>query len=311
MKTIKIASRGSKLALVQSNYIKNLLENICPEIEISIIEITTKGDTDKSDLLYKTNSIGFFTSEIENALLQNNADLAVHSLKDLPTTITDGLKIAAIPKRERVEDALVTSTDAKSLSELPKGATVGTSSLRRIAQVMHTRKDLKCVPLRGNVETRVRKANEKQVDAIIIACAGLNRIGLADEISAVLNPQDFLPAPAQGALAVQIRESDSELAMLVEKLDHKNSRITAETERYILATMHGGCSIPLGVYTNIEAGNITVQAIIADIEGTHYIKRSQTASIEQAKQCAESIAKQLLDSGGSNILEKIRNQRES
>ena len=311
MNAIKIASRGSKLALVQSNYIKNLLENLCPGIEISIVEITTKGDTDKSDFLYKTGSMGFFTSEVENALLENKADLAVHSLKDLPTAITPGLTIAAIPKREFAADALVTSTNAKSLADLGKGATVGTSSLRRIAQARHIRRDLNCVPLRGNVETRVRKVEEKQVDAAIIACAGLNRLGLAEKISAALDPQDFLPAPAQGALAVQTRDNDAELKELVSKLDDENSRITAETERHILAAMHGGCSIPLGVYSTIEGRNITIQAVIADIEGKYYLKRSQTINVEQAKQCAESIAQQLLESGGSDILEKIRKQREN
>jgi len=311
MNAIKIASRGSKLALVQSNYIKNLLENLCPGIEISIVEITTKGDTDKSDFLYKTGSMGFFTSEVENALLENKADLAVHSLKDLPTAITPGLTIAAIPKREFAADALITSTGAKSLADLGKGAAVGTSSLRRIAQVKHMRRDLNCVPLRGNVETRVRKVEEKQVDAAIIACAGLNRLGLTEKISDVLDPQDFLPAPAQGALAVQIRDNEAKLKEIVGKLDDKNSRITAETERHILAAMHGGCSIPLGAYSTIEGQNITIQAVIADVEGRHYLKRTKTVNIEQARDCATSIAKQLLESGGKEILENIRKQRES
>jgi len=247
MKPIRIASRGGKLALVQSNYIRSRLEELSGEVDVSIVKISTRGDRDKSDFLNKPDSIGYFTSEVENALLDGRADVAVHSLKDLPTTYTDGLTVAAIPARETVADALITRRRrAASLADLPAGATVGTSSLRRIAQVRLLRDDLKCVPLRGNVETRLAKVARGEVDAAIVACAGLHRLGLADKISAILPPEEFLPPPAQGALAVQIRADDTELAELVAKLDDRDARITAETERRILASMHGGCSIPLG-----------------------------------------------------------------
>jgi len=256
MRPLKIASRASKLALVQSNHIRNLLKNLSDGIEISIVKVSTKGDRDKSDFLYKSDSMGFFTSEVENAVLDGRADIAVHSLKDLPTAGTKGLVVAAVPKRESVADALIANrgfrglhglnTNKKSVKSvqsvvaaLPAGAIVGTSSLRRIAQLRRLRDDLKCVPLRGNVETRVSKVASGKIDAAIIACAGLNRLGLADKISAILSPQEFLPAPAQGALAVQIRTADGELAELVSQLDDKHSRITVETERTILTSMHG------------------------------------------------------------------------
>ena len=309
MRPLKIASRASKLALVQSNYICNLLKNLSSNIEISIVEISTKGDRDKSDFLYKTDSMGFFTSEVENALLDGRADLAVHSLKDLPTACTEGLVIAAIPKRESVADALIASSQASSVAALPAGATVGTSSLRRIAQLRRLRDDIKCVPLRGNVETRISKVASGQVDAAVIACAGLNRLGLEDKISAILPPQEFLPAPAQGALAVQIRTDDNELAELVSKLDDKNSRVTVEAERAILSSMHGGCSIPLGVYSRISGDNMIIDAVISDVEGDKYIKRSKTANINKAKSCAEELAQELLNAGGREILEQIRNSR--
>ncbi|MDT8302193.1 MAG: hydroxymethylbilane synthase [Sedimentisphaerales bacterium] len=309
MRPLKIASRASKLALVQSNYICNLLKNLSCNIDISIVEISTKGDRDKSDFLYKTDSMGFFTSEVENALLDGRADLAVHSLKDLPTACTEGLVVAAIPKRESVADALIASSQASSIAALPAGATVGTSSLRRISQLRRLRDDIKCVPLRGNVETRVSKVATGKVDAAVIACAGLNRLGLADKISAILPPQEFLPAPAQGALAVQIRTDDNELVELVSKLNHKNSRIAVEAERAILSSMHGGCSIPLGVYSQISGDNIIIYAVISDVEGDKYIKRSKTANINEAKSCAEELAQELLNAGGREILDQIRNSR--
>lgn len=306
MKQIRIASRGSKLALVQSNYIRSRLEEIAGDVEISIVRISTKGDREKSDFLNKPNSIGYFTSEVENALLDGRADVAVHSLKDLPTAYTKGLTVAAIPTRECVADALVASLDAASLADLPAGTTIGTSSLRRIAQVRLLRGDLNCVPLRGNVETRLAKVARGEVDAAIVASAGLYRLGLAERISAVLPPEEFLPAPAQGALAVQIRADDADLAELVAKLDDRDARITAETERHILASMHGGCSIPLGVYSRIDGDNIIIDALISDVEGVKYVKRSATAPIDHARRCAERLAEDLLAAGGQEILNQIR-----
>jgi len=310
MNPIRIATRTSKLALIQSDYARKLLQKLDPDVDISILEITTKGDRDKSDFLYKSGSVGFFTTEVENALLDNRADLAVHSLKDLPTAATPGLTVAAIPKRESVADALVTSADTTSIEDLPKGATIGTSSLRRIAQLKNIRDDLNCFPLRGNVETRINKVTKGQIDAAILACAGLNRLGAADKIAAILDPDKFIPAPAQGALAFQVRKDDTELLELVEKLDDKNSRITAEAERHILATMQGGCSIPLGVYAHIEDDNITINAMISDIDGKNLIKRSSSGPVTQSIQVAENLAEKLFEADAGKILEKIKKSRQ-
>ena len=274
MKQIRIASRASKLALIQTDIVRKLLESLSPGIQCSIVRITTKGDLNKSDFLYQAESKGFFTSEVENALLDGRADLAVHSLKDLPTAPREGLMVAAIPKRESPADALIARDKVTSIEDLPPGSTVGTSSLRRIAQLKLLRDDLNCVPLRGNVETRIRKVRESQVDAIIVACAGLNRLGLTDTISAVLPPKEFIPAPAQGALAAQIRTDDTELIELLTQIDDKNSRIAVETERLVLEILHGGCSIPLGVFSEIHGDTITTNAILCDLDGNKYIKRS-------------------------------------
>ncbi|MHC4265010.1 MAG: hydroxymethylbilane synthase [Planctomycetota bacterium] len=306
MRPIKIASRASKLALAQAGIVKNSLENQLSGIEISIVKITTRGDRDRSDFLYKSESIGFFTSEVENAVLNGKADLAVHSLKDLPTASNPKLVIAAIPKRESIADALIASGQVTSIADLPTGSTIGTSSLRRIATLRHLRKDLDTVPLRGNVETRVSKVADGTIDAIIIACAGLNRLGLADKISAVLSPEEFLTAPGQGALAIQVRTEDNELIELVSKLDDKLTRIATQAERHILEAMHGGCSIPLGVYSHISGDSITIDAMISDIEAKKYIRFSQAGNIDQAKTCADKLAQKLLDAGGKQILLQIR-----
>ncbi len=306
MKRIRIASRASKLALRQTDLVRKLLESLSGQIQCSVIRMTTKGDRDTSDFLYQAESQGLFTSEVENALLDGRADLAVHSLKDLPTLPREGLVIAAIPERESPADALVARKKVTSIENLPSGITVGTSSLRRTAQLKLLRADIKCVPLRGNVETRLRKVKEGQVDAIVIACAGLNRLGLADTISAVLPPKEFIPAPAQGALAVQVRADDTELTELVKQIDDRNSRIAVESERRVLETVHGGCSIPLGVYSQIHGQTITTDAILCDLDGKNYVKHSVTSPIDQAQSSSVKLAQQLLADGGEQILLKIR-----
>ena len=309
MRPIRLATRGSKLALTQTGHVKAMVEQVCPGIEITIVEVSTLGDRDNTDFLYKAGSTGYFTTEVESALLNNQADFAVHSLKDLPTAITPGLQITAIPVRQDPADALLTKGGATSVEELPQGAKVGTSSVRRIAQLLNARSDLNCQPLRGNIDTRVRKLAEGEYDAIILAAAGLNRAGMADKISGILPIDKFIPAPAQGALAVQTRSDDDELIEVIAKLDDANSRLTAETERSILAAMHGGCSIPLGVHCSIDNDDMTINAVIADITGKTVIRKSVTAPIAQAEGAADEITKQLIESGGRQILDEFNAQR--
>jgi hydroxymethylbilane synthase len=304
---VRIATRGSKLALAQADIVRRSLERASGSLEFSIVKISTKGDRDKSDFLYKSESVGFFTSEVENAILSGRADVAVHSLKDLPTAGSQELLIAAVMKREEAADALVASGRAASIEELPVGAVIGTSSLRRIAQLKHLRTDLQCVPLRGNVETRVRKALSGEVDAAIVACAGLNRLGLSDRISAVLDPEKFLTAPGQGALAVQIRADDAELCRLVCDLDDEPTRIATEAERSVLAAMRGGCSIPLGVYARITDERVVMDAMIADVGGKNLIRRCSSSALDDGHRCAVKLAEELLEAGGREILERIRN----
>ena len=309
MKEIKIATRASKLALAQANQTMRSLLLLEPNCRVSLVEISTKGDRDKSDFLYKVGSMGFFTSEVEQALLDGRADVAVHSLKDLPTTITKGLTISAIPQREQVSDVIVASKDIASIQDLPKGVTVGTSSLRRITQLKLIRPDLDCQPLRGNVETRIRKVQEGQVDAIVIAQAGLNRLNLSDNISLILPPEEFIPAPGQGALAIQTREDNTELCRLVSRLEDPSTRISVQTERRILAGLHGGCSIPLGVFSLIEKGTIHISAILCNFAATKHIRKTVSCSIDMALETADTITQQILAEGGKEILEEIRDEK--
>lgn len=307
MRRIRIASRSSRLALTQTHYIRDALLAISPDLDISVVEISTHGDRDRSDFLYKSQVQGLFTSEVENALLDGRADIAVHSLKDLPTAGSPELTVGAIPPRQAVSDALVTIQPVTGLNDLAQGAKVGTSSLRRIAQLKHARPDLDCVPLRGNVETRVSKVQSGDIDVAVMACAGLNRLGMEDRIAAVLAPAQFLPAPAQGALAVQMRSADTELAPLIAQLNDTEAQATANAERMVLAAMHGGCSIPLGVHARIQDASLTIEAMISDVEGKTYIRRSRTSHVDQAQTCATELAQEMLEAGGREILDQIRN----
>ncbi len=310
MKPIRIASRPSKLALAQTHITRDALLALDPEADISVVPISTTGDKNTSDFLYQSQTQGLFTSEVESALLDGRADMAVHSLKDLPTQGPDKLIVAAMPKRESPSDVLITTQKTTGLQDLPAGATVGTSSLRRIAQIKHARPDLNCVPLRGNVESRLAKVANGDVDAAVMAHAGLNRLGLSAHIAAILPSPAFLPAPGQGALAIQARKDLPELVALIARLDDPNTRLCVETERLILAAMHGGCSIPLGVYASVEADQITIQAMIGDPQGQTHIQRAQTVSVPDAFKCAEAMALDLLDAGGRDILEAIRAEKE-
>jgi len=306
---IRIATRASQLALAQANQVKHRLSLIAPDRPVLIVEISTKGDRDTSDFLYQSNSVGFFTSEVERALLSGQADVAVHSLKDLPTAITKGLVISAIPQREQVNDVVVAEAPIASLHDLATHAVVGTSSVRRITQLKLIRPDLECRPLRGNIETRLRKVQEGQVDAIVIAQAGLNRLGLSDRIALALPPEEFIPAPGQGALAIQTRQDDVELCQLVAQLDDPDARLTAQIERQILAGLHGGCSIPLGVFSRLDGRTLSIFAVLCNLAATKQIRKSVSCPAANAIEASEQMTRQILDEGGRAILEEIGREK--
>jgi len=312
MKSLTVATRSGALAIAQTEHVIAALKKLHPGLKVEIREITTTGDKDRRTALWTLKETGFFTSQVEDALIAHEADFAVHSFKDLPTAQREGLIIAAVFDRNFVEDCLVTKQPVdvdtvRAVREppLPAGAKVGTSSLRRAAQLKHLRPDLKTKPIRGNVQTRLRKLDAGQFDAILLARAGLERLGLADKISFIFDPAVFIPAPAQGALGIQTRADDNEANEIIAAIDDKNARITTAAERKILTTMQCGCHAPVGAYAEIRASDINIHAFISDLEGKKFIGRELAGSVNEAEKLAEKIAKGLLEAGGKEILESL------
>jgi len=302
---LTVATRGGKLAIAQTKTVCSLLKKNHPGLQISIKTITTKGDSDRQTALWNLKDTGFFTSKLEDALLAYDADFAVHSFKDLPTHFRDGLTIAAVCDRQFAEDCLLAADSVGSTDQLPHAAKIGTSSLRRAAQLKHLRADLLPTPIRGNVLTRIRRLKEGKFDAIILARAGIERLGQADKISFCFDPAQFIPAPAQGALAVQTRTDDSATNELIAAIDDEKARTITFAERRILTTMQCGCHAPVGAFAKISGDNIEITAFISDLDAKHFIRRRITGPAEQADDLAEKLANELLSSGGTNILEAL------
>jgi len=253
-RVLKIGTRGSQLALWQTGWVRERLGG--HGVQTDVVVIKTQGDTEVDRPLHELAGKGFFTKGIEDALLDGRIDIAVHSLKDLPTTMADGLTLAAVPERADPRDVLVARDgNLKSLTALGQGARVGTSSLRRVAQVRHLRSDLQVLPLRGNVPTRVQKVKQgSELDAALLACAGLERLGLSDAIAARLDPLEVMPAPGQGALGLEIRTGDDVAQSALAKLDHPETRCHVSAERTLLAALEGGCQAPVAAY--VEGGRL-------------------------------------------------------
>jgi hydroxymethylbilane synthase len=295
---LTIGSRGSQLALWQANWIKGRLEALGESCRLEIIRTT--GDKITDVPLAKVGTKGLFTKEIEEALHDNRIDLAVHSLKDLPTEVPPGLKIAAIPEREDARDALV----GRRLQDLPAGAKVGTSSLRRVAQLRAARPDLAIESVRGNLDTRLRKLSEGQYDALVLAAAGLKRLGWEERIAACL-PIDFMcPAPGQGALAVETRE-DGDAARVCAALDDLRSRRAVEAERAVLAALGGGCQVPIGAYGRVAGEFLELIAVVAVPDGSRVIRRSTSGHASEFLRLGYELGDELLRAGAREILEEV------
>lgn len=305
MSVLTVATRGGKLAISQTGLVCSLLKKIYPGLQINIKTITTRGDRDRRTALWNLKDTGFFTSKLEDALLASDADFAVHSFKDLPTHHRDGLTIAAVCDRQFAEDSLLAADSVTSIDQLPHAAKIGTSSLRRAAQLKHLRPDLLPTPIRGNVLTRIRRLKEGKFDAIILARAGIERLGLADKISFCFDPKKFIPAPAQGALAVQTRTDDRATNELIAAIDDEKARTITFAERRILTTMQCGCHAPVGAFAKIAGDDIEITAFISDLDGKNFIRRRIAGPAEQADTLAENIANDILASGGKNILASL------
>jgi hydroxymethylbilane synthase len=300
---IIIGSRGSSLALTQTTWVKNQISKYFPDIEVTINIIKTSADSDQTSSLRAPATVGVFVKELEQALLDNEIDLAVHSMKDVPTQIAPGLRIAAIPEREDARDALVT-LHAKSLSELPSGSRIGTGSVRRQAQILALRPDLKIMDIRGNVDTRLKKLQDGMYDALILANAGLRRLGLEDRISALLEFDQMLPAPGQGALAIETRIDDPKTEEIADALNHPGTEITVLAERNFLKRMGGGCNVPVAAYARLQKNRISLDGLVAAPNGQIVIRDSIQQDIRLTEDAVAAIADRILSRGGREILEK-------
>lgn len=301
---IRIGTRASALARWQASFVQAQLEARFPEYRFQQVLISTTGDRVREAPLPAFGGTGVFTKEIENALCAEEIDVAVHSLKDLPTTLSGGLVVGAILERENPRDAFL-SGSARSFSELPNGAKVATSSLRRQAQLLHARPDLQIVAVRGNVPTRLRKLEENQFDGMILACAGLVRLGMADQITETLPTEIMLPAPGQGAIAVEIPGNEPAIADLVRAIHHEATARCVTAERAVLRTLMGGCHVPVASLGTIRDGVLALDALVASPDGKRYIRRSMQGPEEAAESLGVGLAKGLIEAGAQTIIESM------
>lgn len=301
MKTLRIGSRGSLLAQWQANHVRQQIAALCG-VESEIVLIKTSGDNFAHAPVNQIGLKGIFIKELEDALLDDRIDLAVHSVKDVPTETPRGLTFPAVLRREDVRDCLISSTGT-GLAGLRQSARVGTSSLRRQSQLRHHRPDLDIRELRGNVDTRVRKVESGEYDAVVLAKAGLDRLGWSQRISEVLSPQICLPAVGQGALGIESRSRDTELNELLARLDDAESCSAILAERALLSALQGGCMVPIGAWARMERNQFVLEACVASVDGADYIRERVSGAPEQAEALGQSVAQALLDAGAVRILE--------
>lgn len=307
-RVLRIASRASKLALWQAEYVKSRLENEPSEgaaaVSAEIVHVSTKGDQNQTDALRQFGGTGVFTREVQHSVLSGDTDLAVHSLKDLQTEPTEGLVLAAVPERETTDDALLLPEGraVQDLSELPQGARVGTGSPRRQAQLLHIRPDLQLLEIRGNVQTRIRKMDEGEYDAIVLAVAGLTRLELTDRISLLLTPPDVYPAVGQGALGLECRADDKATVSILERLTDPNAEAQTTAERSLLSTLRAGCHAPLGVATSIQGDHLKLTAVLLSQDGRRRLEASGAKTTAAAVQLGREVAEQLLADGGEELV---------
>lgn len=305
-----IGSRGSELALWQTNHVKATLEKHFPKINLEIKIIKTTGDKMLDVALAKIGDKGLFTKQIETALLNREIDLAVHSLKDLQTVQPTGLCIGAVSRREAANDVLIAGK-YRSIDELPKGAKVATGSLRRKSQLLHYRPDLQIFEIRGNVPTRLKKFEESDLDAMILAYAGVHRLGLDAHISQIIPFEIMLPAVGQGAMAIEMREEDTDLREVLRVFDDKETRLCITAERAFLRSLEGGCQVPIGANAALKSGEIHLEGMVGSLNGTVNWREKISGAPENARDLGERLAQALIDKGANELLEKTREKVEN
>lgn len=309
--TRRLASRGSALALWQARHVRTLLLQQHSGLQVDIEVVTTTGDRITDVPLAQIGDTGLFTKEVDRAVLDGRADFAVHSLKDVPTQPPEGLVLAAVPVREDPRDALIVAPGRpRTLAELPPRARVGTSSLRRRALLLDQRPDLEVVDLRGNLETRLGRARDGQYDAILLALAGLRRMGWEHEVAEVLEPPAWLPATGQGALGIVCRADDEEMRAQLAVLDHAATRAATTAERSLLRTLEGGCQIPIGALATIEGDELRLHAFVAALSGRHSVRGEKAGAVERAHALGAELAQDMIERGASRILAEVRAEGE-
>lgn len=300
-KSLVIASRESALAMWQARHIQARLKALYPQCDVSILGMTTTGDQILDSPLSRIGGKGLFVKELENALADGRADLAVHSMKDVPMHLPDGFTLAATGEREDPRDAFVSNSYA-SLEELPEGSIVGTSSLRRQSQIQARFPHLKIESLRGNVQTRLRKLDEGQYAAIILAAAGLIRLELGDRIKGFIDPADSIPAVGQGALGIEINASRADLIEVLAPLNHVDTQLCVEAERGFSRALAGSCTVPLGAYATMQNDTITMQGFVASVDGQQMLKEHVSGSAQEAEKLGQQLALKLIARGADKIL---------
>lgn len=304
MKTLKIATRQSPLALWQAEYIRARLQELHPDLTVELVKFVTQGDKILDTPLAKIGGKGLFVKELEAALLDGRADLAVHSMKDVPMALPEGLTLAVICEREDPLDAFV-SNQFEKFADLPQGAKVGTSSLRRKSQILKQRPDLQIIDLRGNVGTRLGKLDDGQYDAIILASAGLKRLGLSERIRHCLTPDISLPAVGQGALGLECRAVDNEVLALIQPLLHEETDVCVRAERAFNAYLEGGCQVPIAGYATLQNGQIHIEGRVGSADGQTLLRAELTDEASNAQQLGENLARNLLDQGAGELLKAL------
>lgn len=302
---VRIGTRGSALALYQANQVKLSIETNFPDVQAEIVIIHTKGDKILDVALSKIGDKGLFTKELEVALLSNEVDMAVHSLKDLPTFFPEGLQLGAVLPRAEVRDALV-SKDGKTLKELGPGDVIATSSLRRKAQLLAYNPDFKIVDIRGNVNTRLSKMDNGYCDAMIMAAAGLQRLNLDERITEIIDPENIIPAVSQGIIAIETRSDDEHIATVMSGINHQPTMQVALAERAFLKAMDGGCQVPIGCYSEVSGDEIVFTGFVSDLKGEITIRLSKKGQLNDARAIALEISDQMAEQGAKEILDEIR-----
>ncbi|MBS4030843.1 MAG: hydroxymethylbilane synthase [Clostridiales bacterium] len=308
MQEIIIGSRDSELALTQTYYIIGELKSKFPEFNYTVKKIKTQGDKILDVALAKIGDKGLFVKEIENALLANEIDLAVHSMKDVPTRLPEGLVISAITKREDPRDCYIAKDGKTGLFESREGAVIGTSSLRRSAQILHHRPDLNIVPIRGNLNTRFRKLGEMELDGMILAYAGVYRMGWKDRITHLIDCQKCLPAVGQGALGIESRLGDENITRMVSVLNDKETNAAVTAERAMLRKLEGGCQVPIGAYGRMEGQELVLEGVVAGLDGKEQIRETIRGNMNDAAFLGESLASKLVSRGAAEILIQVRQE---